>query len=204
MGDTMISRRTAMIMGAAALAAASSRPARAARDGSPVPVLAGYVGDYFPFDTPQILPHLVIEDASGGQHDLGAMAGRVVLLNFWATWCAPCLVEMPDLDRLQADFAASDFAVLALCTDRRNVQSVSAFLSGHGLRNLAIFLDPTGEDLHNCAITAIPTSFIIDRLGRARGMLPGPAPWDSRTGRALINYYLAEIPGNASTQRDNG
>jgi thiol-disulfide isomerase/thioredoxin len=204
MGGTAISRRTAMIMGAAALAASGSRPARAARTSSPVPVLAGYVGDYFPFDTPQILPRLVIEDASGSQHGLGFMAGRIVLLNFWATWCVPCLVEMLDLDRLQADFSASDFSVLALCTDQQNVQSVSAFLSEHGLHNLGIFLDPTGEDLHNCAITAVPTSFIIDRFGRARGMLPGPAPWDSRAGRALVSYYLAESPGNASTRRDNG
>ncbi|MGH7015307.1 MAG: TlpA disulfide reductase family protein [Stellaceae bacterium] len=193
-----LTRRTALIASAAALIVARSSSAYAAPSGRSIPKFVGYVGDYFPFDTPQILPRIVFEDATGKEHDLSAMAGRIVLLNFWATWCAPCLAEMPDLDQLQAYYSGRDFGVLALCTDARSVQTVSDFLVAHGLRNLGTYFDPTGEDMHNCAISAMPTSFIIDRSGRARGILPGAAPWASPTGRALIAYYLAEIPGNAS------
>lgn len=194
-GDA-ITRRTAMAMGAAAVAAAGCGPARAARLAATVPSLTGYVGDYYAFDRPQILPPIVFEDVAGNRHDLSDMAGRIVLLNFWATWCAPCLVEMPDLDRLQTLFSSTGFAVLAVCTDAHSVQAVGDFLALHGLRNLGVYLDPTGQDLHNCAISAIPTSFIVDRAGHARGILAGAARWDSAAGQTLINYYLTEAPIN--------
>ncbi|HEV2264023.1 MAG TPA: TlpA disulfide reductase family protein [Stellaceae bacterium] len=192
--DDPITRRAAMTIGAAAVVAAGSGSVRAAHLTGTVPSLTGYIGDYYPFDRPQILPPIVIEDVTGKRRNLSDMAGRIVLLNFWATWCAPCLAEMPDLDRLQTHFSDSSFAVLAVCTDARRVQAVSDFLASHGLRNLGVYLDPTGQDLHNCAISAVPTSFIIDRAGHARGILAGAAPWDSQAGHALIDYYLTEAP----------
>ncbi|MGH6977214.1 MAG: hypothetical protein ACREED_09325, partial [Stellaceae bacterium] len=93
-------------------------------------------------------------------------------------------------------FSDSSFAVLAVCTDAHSVQAVGDFFASHGLRNLGVYLDPTGQDLHNCAISAIPTSFIIDRAGHARGILAGAAPWDSQSSHALVNYYLTEAPVN--------
>lgn len=205
MARSAISRRAVLTMGAAALVAGAARSARAAPSvlGRRVPTLAGYVGDYHPFDTPQILPRVVFLDAAGSRLDLSVMAGRVVLLNFWATWCAPCLVELPDLDRLQAEYSDKRFVVLALCVDSQSIPTVAEFLSTRGLNRLGVFVDPTGNDLHNCAITAIPTTFIIDRLGRACGMLPGAAPWDSAAGRALIEYYLADT-SNAAARNGNG
>ena len=196
MTDDAITRRAAMTIGAAAMVAAGSDSVRAARLAATTPSLTGYIGDYYAFDRPQILPPIVFEDVTGNRRNLSDMVGRIVLLNFWATWCAPCLAEMPALDRLQTQFADSSFAVLAVCTDARSVQAVSDFLASHGLRNLGVYLDPTGQDLHNCAISAVPTSFIIDRAGHARGILPGAAPWDSQAGHALINYYLTEAPVN--------
>lgn len=194
MAGSGITRRTAITLGAAALAASRSSGVRAARPAGGVPSLSGFVGDYFPFDRPQILPRIAFEDLGGNQRDLSVMAGRVVLLNFWATWCAPCLAEMPDLDRLQSRFSSDVFAVLAICTDARNIQTVSDFLAQHGLRNLGVYADPTGRDMHDCAISAMPTSFIIDRVGHARGILPGAARWDSPAAYALIDYYLTETP----------
>ena len=192
-GDA-ITRRTAMTMGVAAVVAAGSGSARAARLAGTTPSLAGYIGDYYAFDQPQILPPIVFEDVTGNRRNLSGMAGRIVLLNFWATWCAPCLAEMADLDRLQTRFSDAGLAVLAICTDARSGQAVGNFLASHGVRNLGVYLDPTGQDLHNCAISAIPTSFVIDRAGHARGILAGAAPWDSQAGHALINDYLTEAP----------
>lgn len=196
MAGEAITRRAAMTMGAAALLVAGSRSACAARLASTIPSLTGYAGDYYAFDRPQILPPIVFEDVTSNRHDLSDMAGRVVLLNFWATWCAPCLVEMPGLDRLQTQFSGVGFAVLAVCTDARSVQAVGDFLALHDLKNLGVYLDPTGQDLYNCAISAIPTSFIVDRVGHARGMLAGAARWDSAAGYALIDHYLREAPVN--------
>jgi len=181
-------------MGAAALVVGRSGGAHAARPAGTVPSLSGFVGDYYPFDQPQILPRIAYEDYSGNRRDLSGMAGRIVLLNFWATWCAPCLVEMPDLDRLQSRFSSEIFAVVAVCTDARSVQTVDDFLAQHGLRNLGAYVDPTGKDMHDCAISAMPTSFIVDRAGHARGILPGGARWDSPAAHALIAYYLTETP----------
>lgn len=194
-GET-ITRRAAMTTGAATLLVAGFRSASAARLAGTIPSLTGYVGDYYAFDRPQILPPIVFEDVTGNRHGLADMAGQVVLLNFWATWCAPCLVEMPSLDRLQTQFSGAGFAVLAVCTDARSVQTVSDFLALRSLRNLGVYLDPTGQDLYNCAISAIPTSFIIDRAGHARGILAGAARWDSAAGYALVDHYLREAPVN--------
>lgn len=191
--ERRISRRGAIWAGTASLVAAYLVGARAvAAPAGRVPALSGYIGDYYALDLPQKLPPIVIADATGVRHDLSDMAGRVVLLNFWATWCAPCLLELPDLDRLQAHFAGDGLVVLALCTNARNASSVARFYATHGLRNLGVFFDPTGRDLYDWALTAIPTSFIIDRKGRARGMLPGGAAWNSSAGHALIEYYLSE------------
>ena len=194
MAGSGITRRTAIAIGAAALAAAGSGAVRAAGPVGSVPLLRGFVGDYYPFDRPQILPRIAFEDLGGNQRDLAAMAGRIVLLNFWATWCAPCVAEMPALDRLQSRFSSDVFAVIAVCTDARSVQTVSDFFAQHGLRNLGVYVDPTGRDMHDCAISAMPTSFIVDRVGHARGILPGAAQWDSPAAQALIGYYLTETP----------
>src|SRR5579872_3531270 len=129
-GDS-ITRRAAMTMGAAAMVAAGTGSTRAARLAETTPSLAGYIGDYYAFDQPQILPPIVFEDVTGNRHNLSNMAGRIVLLNFWATWCAPCLAEMPDLDRLQAHFSQTGLTVLAVCTDARSVQTVGDFFALH-------------------------------------------------------------------------
>ncbi len=190
----MISRRTAMGMGVATLAAAAGAGrARGAPSAAvaQAPAFAGSIGDYYAFNPPQKAPPMVFGDASGLRRHLGDMAGKVVLLNFWATWCAPCLVEMPGLDGLQAR-SPGDLVVLALCTNLRSARSVADFYATHGLTRLGVYFDPTGQDLGNWALATIPTSFVVDRAGRVRGILPGAAAWNSPAAAALMNYYLAE------------
>jgi thiol-disulfide isomerase/thioredoxin len=156
------------------------------------------VGDYFPFDTPQDTPSIRFGGRDNQVHDLTELTGKVVLLNFWATWCAPCLAELPDLDNLQRYFRGQDFVVLALCEDARNVATIETYFAHRGVEALGKFMDPTGEALRAYAVPAVPTSFIIDRLGKLRGILPGSAPWDSPEGRELVTYYLRkQTPGQS-------
>jgi len=179
--------RRSVLVGAAAFAAA--RPAYAAPS---VPKLAGYVGDYFPFDPPQSLPPITFAGPNNERHALTELSGKVVLLNFWATWCAPCLAELPDLDRLQALFSRDQFVVLALCEDAQSLAKVQTYYARRNVATLGGFMDPLGSALHAYAVPALPTSFILDRTGHARGILPGAAPWASPEARALITYYLGE------------
>jgi thiol-disulfide isomerase/thioredoxin len=186
--DKVVSRREvgAALSGFLAVGVAAGRTITNDR----MPTLKGYVGDFFPFTKILKLPPIVFEDQKGRMSDLAAMKGRVVLLNFWATWCAPCVYEMPSLDRLQAQFPKSEFLVLALSEDAGGFGPIENFFQSHGLQHLGIYLDPSGRDRQAWSVPAIPTSFIIDRTGRVRGILPGAADWDSASSQSLIAYYL--------------
>lgn len=189
-GNGFLSRR-AVLGGMAALAVA--KPGLAAA----VPRLTGDVGDYFPFDTPSAMPTISFAGADNKAHDLSELSGKVVLLNFWATWCAPCLAELPDLDRLQEAFAGDQFVVLALCEDAQSISKIDTYYARRRVETLGRFMDPAGQALRAYAVPAIPTSFILDRTGKVRGMLPGAAPWGSPEARALITYYLNERRGSS-------
>lgn len=186
--------RRSVLVGAAAFAAA--RPAYAAPS---VPKLAGYVGDYFPFDPPQMLPPIIFAGPNNERHALSELSGKIVLLNFWATWCAPCLAELPDLDQLQAAFSRDQFVVLALCEDAQSIARIQTYYARRNVAVLGGFMDPLGSALRAYAVPALPTSFILDRRGHARGILPGAAPWASPEARTLITYYLGENPRGGTT-----
>jgi thiol-disulfide isomerase/thioredoxin len=185
--------RRGLLIGAAALAA--TRPACA----TPTPPkMSGYVGDYYPFDAPQALPPISFAGSSNESHGLAELSGKVVLLNFWATWCAPCLAELPDLDRLQSLFSRDQFIVLALCEDAQSITTIKKYYARRNVEGLGGYMDPFGAALRAYAVPALPTSFILDRAGRTRGILPGAAPWASPEARALIAYYLNEGRGGAA------
>lgn len=184
-----MSRRKAMIAGTVTFIG-TTRFARA-RSVANVPVLAGYVGDFYPFAEAQSLPPIEFQDAAGKKYKFSDLKGRVVLLNFWAMWCAPCVYEMPGLDRLQGSFPKNEFLVVALNEDRDGLETVEDFFRAQGVRHLSLFVDPAEKAMRACAVPAMPTSLMIDRAGRARGILPGAAPWGAAKARALVAYYLA-------------
>jgi thiol-disulfide isomerase/thioredoxin len=143
---------------------------------------------------PQPLPDFRFEDGERNSVKLSDFRGRIVLLNIWATWCAPCRKEMPTLDRLQAILGGPGFEVVALSVDRSGIAPVKRFLSGMGIENLRIYLDtnsvavansgillgiPTSTSEVSLNVFGIPTTLLIDREGRELGRLIGPAEWDS-------------------------
>lgn len=131
----------------------------------------------------------------GGVTDLSRYRGRVVLLNLWATWCAACLCELPDLDRLQAEIGGDDFAVVTLSLDAEGIARVQPYFARLGVRNLPAHTDPAGRAAEALGVReGLPWSFIIDRVGRVQGYLMGAADWSSPEARALLAYYMRQKP----------
>jgi thiol-disulfide isomerase/thioredoxin len=159
------------------------------------PSLTGVFKDNFTLLTPPVpAPETTFQDADGQSVTLGTFRGRVVLLNFWATWCAPCVREMPSLDRLQARFEGAGLTVVAVSEDFAGLPVVRPFLERLKLGHLKIYLDIDFALSKALGIQGLPTTLLIDRQGRLVGGLEGPAEWDGDDAVALIRYYLSEAP----------
>lgn len=147
------------------------------------------IGKFTALTTKLPAPALSFTTTSGQTVHLADYRGRVVLVNLWATWCAPCIQEMPSLARLQAKRA--DLAILAISEDRRGAEVVEPFLAKLRLGGLATFLDPRDAATSAFHIEGLPTSFLIDRDGRILGTLEGGAEWDAPALVAVIDRYLS-------------
>ena len=124
--------------------------------------------------TPQPLPEIQFENGQGEAMSLADFKGSVVLLNIWATWCAPCRREMPTLDRLQATLGGPDFQVVALSIDRQGLPVVQEFYDDLGLETLGLYVDETGGAQRALSVLGIPTTLLLDREGDEIGRLLGP------------------------------
>ena len=107
-----------------------------------------------------------------------------------ATWCAPCRLEMPALDRLQAAIGSDKFEVVALSLDKDGVEKARKFFADTKIANLNFYIDPTGKEGFNLKPVGLPTTLLIDAEGREIGRLAGPAEWDSEAAKALIAKAL--------------
>ena len=129
-------------------------------------------------------------DAQGGQRRLSDYRGRGVVFNFWATWCAPCIREMPDLDRLKTLLAGAGVDVLALSEDRKGVPRIEKFYTMAGIRNLDILIDDKGGILLDSRVRGLPTTLLIDADGMEVARVQGAAVWDSKDVVAFIRRCL--------------
>ncbi len=143
----------------------------------------------------QAAPATPLHTLKGGVTTLRRFAGKVVLLNIWATWCPACLHEMPSLDRLQARIGGDKFTVVSLSVDRGGAKDVLPYLKRLGITRLPVYLDPAGRTAEAIEVhEGLPWSFIIDHRGRVMGYLKGAGDWESDEGLALIRYYTRRIP----------
>ena len=141
-----------------------------------------------------LVPDLVFKDSSGVDIKLSKWQGRVVLLNLWATWCAPCRKEMPTLNDVQRQLGSEDFEVVALSVDRKGLEVSAAFLKETGADALGLYIDETTTSLNLLQALGLPVTVLIDRKGREIGRLLGPAEWNSAEAIALVKAALAEAP----------
>ena len=135
---------------------------------------------------PEALPKVTFVDAAGKERTLDDWKGKVVLLNLWATWCAPCRKEMPGLDRLQAELGSDKFEVVAVSVDRTGIAGAKKFLDQIKVEKLAVLADPTARMGTTLRAIGMPATLLLDAEGREIGRLVGPAEWDTPEGKALI------------------
>lgn len=149
---------------------------------------------FSPSTPPRPAPDLTLKTRSGELVQLGDFRGRPVLLNIWATWCVPCVAEMPSLEALAAERAGTPLAIMAVSVDRKGESVVAPFVQKFKLAKLPIYLDPESNAPHAFGVDALPTTILIDRGGREIGRFLGPVPWDGPAARRLIDRLLAPKP----------
>ena len=140
------------------------------------------------FAEPKAVPDTGFTDPEGGAHQLSDFNGKFVLLNFWATWCAPCRKEMPMLSELQREFGGERFEVVTIATGRNSLPGIRRFFQETGVDNLPLFLDPRQNLARSMGVFGLPATVILD-TGR-----PGNRP-DARRRRMVRRKREGDHPG---------
>ena len=143
---------------------------------------------------PAPLPELRFTLADGTVRSLADYAGSGVVLNMWATWCAPCVAEMAALDEMARKLSDNGVTVLALSSDRGGAPVVDRFYRERGIRTLAVLLDPRGEVPRAVGVRGIPTTLLINRDGQERGRVEGAVDWSSAASVETIRKLIAAGP----------
>ena len=147
-----------------------------------------------PVSPPAPLPAFGFTDADGHALTLATypgVAGHGAVLNFWATWCPPCVAEMPSLAALAHALAPAGIPVLTVSADRGGAPTVQAFFRAHAVDGLPILLDQASTAVHALALVGLPTTLVIGPDGFERGRLEGSADWGSPAAAARVRAMLA-------------
>jgi thiol-disulfide isomerase/thioredoxin len=173
-GTSVVTRRCAVMMLFAItslqFAMAQELPKNSVQHGVPKPIAA-----------------ISFEDGQGQSRSIADFKGKVVVINIWATWCGPCRAEMPALDRLQAALGGRDFEVVPVSIDRGGIDLVKKFYAEINIRNLAMYVDTSGQVMRTLGAIGVPTTLVIDRTGNEVGRITGPAEWDAPEIAEFLN-----------------
>ncbi len=179
--------------GEAGICASSSDLARAVDKLATGEVAALIVGE-----TPKPAPDLTFVDGAGADRKLSDWKGRAVLLNLWATWCAPCRHEMPALDNLQKALGGPGFEVVAINIDTGDDTKPKKFLEEVNVSGLAYYADHTTgvfRELKKAGKAfGLPTTLLIDGNGCEIAHMAGPAQWDSEEAKAVVGALMGDMP----------
>ncbi|PVB62061.1 TlpA disulfide reductase family protein [Labrenzia sp. 011] len=163
------------------------------------PYATGEVAAFLPASQPLELGKLTFSGPDGAQMSLADFGDKTILLNLWATWCAPCRKEMPALDRLQADMGDDSFEVVAVNLDRGGPDKPTAFLEEIGVSHLTYYQDSSNgilKDLKKVArATGLPTTILVSPEGCEIGTMYGPAEWASGEAKALVQSVVKKPAG---------
>ncbi len=155
------------------------------------------------WDTPREAPSASFTDETGKPVALDSFHGKVVLVNFWATWCEPCKREMPSLQRLQQRLGADDFLVLAVSGDREGKAVVDPYVAEHKLSGLTILYDPMLTQARTLGVRGLPTTLLLSRDGRELGRAEGALEWDSDSIAGAIAGKIRGVAESAAPPPSN-
>ncbi len=172
---------------AISLAMAVAVPAMGASGG---PQIVGWMQNVELYERTRPRPDFQWQDEQGQPVSLTDFAGKVVLFNFWATWCAPCIRELPSLDRLNTKLGGDKFIVVTLNIDRAGKPVALKMVKRLKLKTLALYLDPTLKISRALGVKVMPSTFLFDDEGRELGKLEGPAEWDAPEAIDFMKYFI--------------
>lgn len=141
---------------------------------------------------PKAVGDAVFVDEKGNPHQLADYQGQVILVNFWATWCAPCRKEMPTLEALQKALGGEDFQVVTIATGRNVPAAVTRFFAEAGVERLPVLFDARSTLARQMAVFGLPATVLVDRDGREIARLTGDADWSSESALAVIGAVIGE------------
>ncbi|MFZ2619429.1 MAG: TlpA disulfide reductase family protein [Alphaproteobacteria bacterium] len=148
---------------------------------------------------PTPAPAVVWKDGFGGLDNLKNYRGRVVVLNLWATWCTPCVKEMPALDALANRYAPAGLAVLPVSVDKLDAAEVVDFFTQLNLAHLPLLQDKTGSIVGGFGVSKLPTTFLIDRAGMWLATIEGYTDWQGADTQLKLQAILRTGTEDAST-----
>lgn len=158
------------------------------------PTARGEVAAVSVHTRPRLAPEMTFTGPRGEPMTLADFEGRTVLVNLWATWCAPCREEMPALDELQATYGGEDFEVVAINVDTRNLERPRQWLEEHGIDALAYYAENEGRLLQSLQrtghVVGLPTTILIGESNCELALLKGPAHWSSEDAFTMIRAAL--------------
>jgi thiol-disulfide isomerase/thioredoxin len=149
------------------------------------------LGEFIPASPLLPAPAISFVDLAGNTVSLSEFTAKIVLVNLWATWCEPCLREMPSLERVQSRLG-DKLAVVAISEDHRGSKTVEPFIDKLGLKSVKIYLDPKSAVERAFKVRGLPTSILIDREGRVLGRVEGAAEWDAPKLLGILKSFLGD------------
>ena len=153
-------------------------------------IKVGTIADLKRTDPPAIPAAASFQEADGTLRSLGDYAGKGLVVNLWATWCVPCVAEMPELQDLARKVAIEGILVLPLSSDRGGAEVVRRFYAANRIDGLPVLLDPRGEAGRAWGARGLPTTIVIDRQGRERGRVEGAIDWTSAATVAKLRRLV--------------
>ncbi len=143
-------------------------------------------------DTARPVPAETFTAQDGNPATLADYRGKLLLVNFWATWCAPCRAEMPMLDDLQTQFGGDGFEVLTIATGRNPLPAIEAFFAEIGVQNLPLHRDPSQKLARAMGVFGLPITVLIDPTGTEIARMQGDAHWNSDSAKAVLRSLIPE------------
>jgi len=152
-------------------------------------IIEGELRKFIFSDGTKTLPNPVVLDMDENVVEIGSN-DNILVINFWATWCAPCKKEMPSLNNLAENMKYDDVRIITVASGRNSKEAIESFFSDNDLVNLNKFRDPRGKIAMSYGVTALPTTVVIDPSGKEIGRIIGDIDWNTENIRAFFRNLL--------------